>query len=226
MAKQVAIAAERRAGNGKGEARALRRAGRVPAVAYGSGLVPTPLSVDALELYHALHTDAGLNAVLRLEFEGEMHLALARELQRHPVRRDVLHVDFVAFDKDKPVAADVPIHLEGHAPAVDEGAVLEQQLHMLPIEVLPLEMPESVILDVSSLQVGEVLRVADIPLPAGVTSLEDLERTVVTVSMPTEEPVEPELGEGAEEGALGEALADEAVEAEATEQATPEAEEA
>jgi large subunit ribosomal protein L25 len=208
MSKQVSLAASPRKGNGKGEARALRREGRVPAIAYGTDLDPTPISVDSLELYHALHTDAGSNAILRLDVGGEAHLALAREIQRHPVRREVLHVDFVTVSRNVKVSVDVPINLEGveDAPGSGEGGVISQELYALPIEVLPLEVPDSFTVDVSSMDVGDTLRVSDIELPSGVEATVDPETTVVTCVAPTldlPEPEEAEEGEG-EEGAEGE----------------------
>jgi large subunit ribosomal protein L25 len=216
MADQVALAAHPRVGSGKGEARSLRREGRVPAIAYGTDLDPTPVSVDALELYHALRTDAGENAILRLELVDGSHLALAREIQRHPVKRHIQHVDFVTVSRDVKVQVDVPLVLEGHAPGVDEGGVLEQQLHAVPIEVLPLEVPDQLVLDVSDMQVGDIKRLEELPLPEGVEVLEDLERTVVTLNVPQMEVPETEVPEeeaAAEDMAEGD-TAEEAAEAE------------
>lgn len=222
MSKQVALAADRRAGDGKGEARALRREGRVPAVAYGAGLDATPLSVDGLELFHALNTDAGTNAIIQLRFDGQTHLSLAREIQRHPVRRDVLHVDFVGVERDVKVTVDVPLSMEGEeeAPGAVEGGVLDQQLYTLSVEVLPLEVPDQIVVDVSEMELGDVLRVADLPLPSGVEALDDPERTVVTLTAPTveEEPEEEEVPE--EELAEGEEPAEGAEEGEAAAEAT------
>ena len=211
MSKQVSLAARPRQGNGKGEARALRREGRVPAIAYGTDLEPTPLSVDSLDLYHALHTDAGSNAILSLEVGGDTHLALAREIQRHPVRRDVLHVDFVTVSRNVKVSVDIPIHLEGaeEAPGTQEGGVISQELYALPIEVLPMEVPDSVTADVSAMDVGDTIRVADLVLPSGVEFTVDGETTVATCVVPqmdvpetTEEVLEGEAGDQAE-GATG-----------------------
>jgi large subunit ribosomal protein L25 len=185
MSQQVALAARGRAGTGKGEARALRRAGRVPAVAYGSDLdAPVPVSVDGRELYHALHTDAGENAILRLEIEGETQLAIVREIQRHPVRREVLHVDFVTVNRNVKIAVEVPIVTVGEAVGADDGGVADQVLFALPVEVLPLEVPDELALDISDMQVGDVKRVADLDLPAGVVTTEDPETPVVTVAVP------------------------------------------
>jgi large subunit ribosomal protein L25 len=205
MAEQVTLAARPRDGGGKGEARALRREGRVPVIAYGMGIDPTPLSVDALELYHALHTDAGANAVLRLSIGGTNHLALAREVQRHPVRRDVLHVDFVTVSRTQRVSAAVPIVLEGEAPGVDTGGVVEQSLFSLNIEALALEVPDQLPLDISDLDVGDVKRVSDIALPQGVDALDDPDTTVVSVVVPVMDVPETDAeAEGAEPGATEE----------------------
>jgi large subunit ribosomal protein L25 len=195
MADQISLTAQPRAGSGKGEARSLRREGRVPSIAYGADLdEATPLSVDALELYHALNTDAGLNAIINLDFDGTQQLVMARELQRHPVRRHVMHVDFVTVSRSVKVQVEVPIELTGSAAGEEEGGVAEQQLYSLPIEVLPLEVPDQFSLDISELNVGDVLRVEDLDVPSGVEILEDPERTIVTVNVPDLEVPEPEEG--------------------------------
>ena len=202
MSQQVALQARPRLGSGKGEARALRRDGRVPAIAYGSDLQPTALSVDALDLYHALHTEAGTNAIVRLDIDGDSHLTLAREIHRHPVKRHVLHVDFVTVNRNVKVTVDVPLRIEGEAPGVDDGGVADLILFTLPVEVLPLEVPAEIVVDISSMQVGDVLRVADLQLPPGVEALEDPERTVVTLVLPQLD-VEGEPAEVAEPEAEG-----------------------
>jgi len=227
MSKQVPLDARRRPGSGKSEARSLRREGRVPAVAYGADLHATALSVDARELYHALRTDAGTNAVLRLSLDGDSHLALARQIQRHPVRREVLHVDFVTVSRTVKVSVEVPIHLEGadDAPGVDEGGVVSQELYALPVEVLPLEVPDQILADISGLNIGDVLHVRDLTVPAGVEVTADPDAPVVSVVVPQLEVPEPQEaieGEAAEvaEGATGEeaeapAAADDADDADA-----------
>ena len=205
MAQQITLAATPRAGNGKGEARALRRAGRVPAITYGTDLEPTPISVDALELYHALHTDAGTNAVLGLSFADDEHLALAREIQRDPVRRTILHVDFVTVSRNVKVAVEVPLHLEGaeESPAHTDGGIVNQELYALPVEVLPLEVPDQIVVDVSQLGVTDTLTVADLSIPEGVDVQVDPETIVVTVLQPQAEEAVAEAvdTEGVTEGA-------------------------
>lgn len=193
MPDQVNIAVRPRPGNGKGEARKLRQQGRVPAIAYGAGLDSTPVSVDARELYHALRTDAGLNAIIRMEIDGEQHLTLAREIHRHPVRREILHVDFVAVSRDVKVTVDVQINLVGEAPGQAEGGIVDQVRFTVPVEVLPLEVPESFELDISDMQIGDVKRVADLDVPEGAEVLDDPEWSVVTLNAPEfEEPEDTE----------------------------------
>jgi large subunit ribosomal protein L25 len=215
MAKQVTLAAQVRRSIGKGEARRMRRAGRVPAVAYGAGLESTPVSVDALELYHVLHTGAGTNAIISLGIDGRSQLVLAREIQRHPVRRDILHVDFVTVQQNVKVDVDIPIALEGEAPGAEVGGVVSQELYTVRVSVLPLEVPEHIIARISELGIGDVLRLGDLELPDGVELLDDPERNVVSVVAPTVAPTEeleealaPAEGEAAAraaaEGATGE----------------------
>lgn len=210
MAEQVTLEARTRVGSGKGEARALRREGRVPAITYGADLdAPRTISVDALELFHALHTDAGLNAIINLKIEGGEQLVIARQLQRHPVKRHLLHADFVTISRTVRITVDVRVVTEGTAPGEDEGGVAEQQLHTIPVEVLPLEVPDQILLDISDMEIGDVKRVSDLVLPEGVVALEDPERTVVTLTLPALEVPEPEEGaplepvEGVEAGVEG-----------------------
>lgn len=194
MADQIVLTADTRPGDGKGEARALRGQGRVPAVAYGSGLDATPVHVDARDLRHALATDAGENAVLRLDIAGDTHLAMAREIYRHPVRRHIMHLDFVTINRNQVVTVDVPIVVEGEV----EGAIVSQPLNALTIEVLPLEVPSHIDASVEGMEVGDVLRAGDLTLPDGVTLLTDADEVVASITVPTEEPVEGEESEGAE----------------------------
>lgn len=220
MADQVALAARPRPGSGKGEARALRREGRVPAVAYGAGLVSTPVSVDALELYHALHTDAGENAIIALSVGDGTHLALARDVRRHPVRREVLHVDFVTVSRTVKVTVEVPIVLEGEAPGVAEGGIAEQSHYDLHIEVLPLEVPDQLTVDVSDMNIGDVKRVGDVSLPDGVTVLDDPDTPVVSIVVPQLAVPEEEAVEEAEAAEEGEGATAEEAQEQAGDEAT------
>jgi large subunit ribosomal protein L25 len=195
------LAAESRTDTGKGAARRIRSAGRVPAVLYGHGIKPEHLSVDAREFGLALRT-GGANALLQLAIGRKRHLALAREVQRNPVRGSYIHIDFLVVRRGEKVTVQVPLHLVGDAPGVVEGGILDQDLHQLNVEAEVTAVPESIQGDVSGLGIGDVLRVADLKAPAGATILDDPEASVVSVVAPTVEPVEEEEEE-AEEGVEG-----------------------
>ena len=215
---EVKLNVTKRPGLGKGAARRSRAAGKVPGVVYGSGMDPVAIEVDRREFVAALKTDAGMNVLLDLEVDGESIVTLARELQRDPVRGTLLHADFVKLDLTQEVEVEVPVHLVGEAAGVKEGGVLEQPLFNVHVRCLPTEVPESVEADVSALNIGDSLRVADLAEGRGFAILNDPDSPVVTIAAPiseaeleameaaagvtTEEPEEAAEGEpGAEEGA-------------------------
>jgi large subunit ribosomal protein L25 len=196
------LAAENRSEAGKGAARRLRASGRVPAVLYGHGTKPRHLSVDARQFGQALRTDAGVNVLISLEVGRDQHLALAKEIQRHPVKGNLIHVDFIQVRRGEKVHVQVPVHLVGEAPGAREGGILDQDLYQLNVEAEVTAVPEAVEADVSGLGIGEVLRVADLKAPDGAAILDDSEASVVSVVAPTVE-AEPEAEE-AEEGEAAE----------------------
>jgi len=202
------LAAEHRSDAGKGAARRLRAAGRVPAVLYGHGSDPRHLSVDAREFGHALRTDAGANVLIELQVGRTRHLALAKEVQRHPVRGSFIHVDFLMVRRGEKVHVSVPVHLVGEAPGVREGGITDQDLYQLNVEAEVTHVPEVIEADISGLGIGDVLRVGDLKAPAEATILDDPEASVVSIVAPTVEPA-PEEAEEAEaaaaEGPAGEA---------------------
>jgi large subunit ribosomal protein L25 len=197
------LAAENRSEAGKGAARRLRASGRVPAVLYGHGTKPQHLSVDARQFGQALRTDAGVNVLISLEVGGDQQLALAKEIQRHPVRGSFIHVDFIQVRRGEKVHVQVPVHLVGEAPGAREGGIVDQDLYQLNVEAEVTAVPEAVEAEVSGLGIGDVLRVADLKAPEGAVILDDPEASVVSVVAPTVEP-EPEVEEG-EEGEAAEA---------------------
>jgi large subunit ribosomal protein L25 len=205
----IILKATPRPPQGTRPARRLRNEGKVPGVVYGLGGDPIPLTVEWRELRAALVTEQGLNAVIHLELDGDRTPTLVKEMQRHPVRRNVLHVDFIRVDLNKPVDVDVPIHLEGEAEAVQrEGGVIDQILTALAIHAKPSDIPAQLTVDISDLEIGSAKHVSDIVLPDGVTTSVDPDETVVTASFQVVEIPEPEEGadvEG-EEGAEGEAV--------------------
>lgn len=196
MSNQVTLQADVRTQLGKGPTNRLRKGGRVPGIMYGFEVDPTSVSVDSLELYHALHGPAGTNVLIRLEIAGEekgdTHLCVARDIDRHPVRGDVRHIDFLAVDQSQRISVEVPIHLVDVEEAAKDGGVLQTVLYTVPILVRPLDTPNSFELSVEGMMIGDVKRVEDIRglLPDGAEFDIDPERTIVTVNPPTvlEEP--------------------------------------
>lgn len=200
---EYTLVAEPGRDTGSAASRRLRASGRVPAVLYGHGLDARSVSVDARELRHALSGDAGLNQLLSLKIGSDTHLALARSLQRHPVRHTVVHVDFQVVRRDEVIAAEVPIVLTGHAKAVEqEQGIVEQQLTSLTIHATPDRIPGHIEVDISALTIGEGIRVGDLPLPPKVTTDVSPDEIVVLGTI-TRAAIEEE----AEEAAEGEAAA-------------------
>ena len=204
MSKQVTLNALPRAAAGKGESNRLRREGRVPAIVYGHEVDPTPVSVDARELFHALNGPAGRNAIIALQVEGRTTLVVARDLQRHAVRRDVLHLDLLAVDQDQQIDVEVPVHLVGLDDVQRDGGYLNHVRHVVPIRVRPLDTPDFIELSVAGMGIGDVKRLGDIVslLPAGAEIGDDADRVIVTINAPAGGGAAAEAGEeGAEEGA-------------------------
>jgi large subunit ribosomal protein L25 len=172
--------------------RRLRRSGRIPAVIYGGGEEPTPISVDTRELRHALHA-AG--AVLELALGGDTQNAVLKDAQADPVRGDLWHVDFLRVRMDVAIQAAVVLELVGvdDSPGHTEGGVLEQQLRELTIEALPGDIPENITHDVSHLELNATVHVSDLTAPEGVKILDDPESVVASLSLPRLEVEEPEV---------------------------------
>jgi len=185
--KNVTLGAERREGTGKGVARKLRQAGKVPAVVYGRDMASVHISVDAHEaelLFHSIPVD---NTIIELTVDGEPEplQTLVREIQTHPFRGDLIHVDFLRIQKGVKVDVNVPLHLIGNPLGVrEQGGVLEQVVHDLPITCVPAAIPASIELDVSALELNEALHVSDLEVGDGVEIQLPPERTVCAVSVP------------------------------------------
>ena len=198
----IALAAEKRDENGSGAARRLRAAGRIPAVVYGHGDVPVSISVDARSLRTAFSTAAGENVLLNLDVAGESHLAMARELQRHPVRRTIAHVDFQVVRRDEVVTAEVPLNVVGEALQVTRpGGNVEQALFTLHVHAKPADIPAGIEVDITDLELGQSIRVSELVIPRGVTIDIDPETPVIVAIAPRGLTA----GEEAEEGAAVEA---------------------
>jgi len=202
MADVNALTAESRSDFGSRTAGRIRRSGLVPAVVYGLGTDTATVAVNGRELQHLLAM--GANTLVTLKVEGDDALTLVRQVQRHPTRGDLLHVDFVRVRADVAVAADVPLHLEGEPAGVLDGGVLEQLVFQLPVEAKPQDIPQEITADVSALAIGDQIRLDEISLPPGVVATIESDSLIAQVIAPrvVEEEV-PEAEEG-EEGVEGE----------------------
>jgi large subunit ribosomal protein L25 len=226
--EENALSVQLRSRAGKGVARQLRRAGRIPAVCYGADLGGVPISLDPRALSRLLtKSHAGMNTLIDLRVEegaSPIHgkVVLLKELQRDPVSGSFLHADLYAVDLDTAVVVQVPIHLLGSPEGVRlEGGMLDQNLRELELECLPRAIPDQIAVDVSGLRLNQSLHVRDLPLPEGVKLLSDPGLPVASVFIPkvVEEaaPAEAAPVEGAEPAAAGEG--------EAPAEAAPKAEE-
>jgi large subunit ribosomal protein L25 len=195
--------------------RRLRTDGKIPGVIYGHGTDPVAVAVVARDLRIALSGESGSNTLLSLQAGDKTFLTLAREMQRHPVKGTVIHVDFQIVRRDEIIAAEVPITLIGEALEVHHGeGLVDQQLFNLPVRAKPADIPTVIEVDVTDLTIGASLRIADITLPSGVsTELEDDVAIVIGQAprvVTLEEDEGAAEGEAEGEGAEGEAAAGEA----------------
>ncbi len=184
---EVSIQAVKRASTGKGAARKARALRRVPAVLYGQGMDPVAVEVDRRDLINAFHTDAGMNVLFNIVLDGETTTALAKDLQRDPIRGTLIHADFIKIDLEQEVEVEVPLHTQGEPAGVKEGGVLEQPLFTLLVRCLPTEVPESIDADVSALNIGESLKVVDLAAGLRYEILTDPDSVVASVAAPISE---------------------------------------
>lgn len=207
---ELTLTAETGRPTGSRASNRLRAEGKIPGVVYGLGTDPKAVAVNWRELRQALTTDAGLNALINLSVDGEEHLTIVKELQRNPVKRSVTHVDFILIDRDADIEVEVPVVLEGEATLVErENGTVTQSLFSLTIIAKPGSIPDQVVADISELEVGGAIRVADLPLPSGVRTEVDPEDPVVLGEMTRasmDAAAAAAEGEGGAEG--GEAAAD------------------
>ena len=187
---------------GKGVARTLRRDGQVPAVIYGRTRQPLSLTVPARDFDRLLEKFAAENTVIELMIDGAMSRTLIREIQRHPVKRNVLHVDFQELVAGERMVVRIPIVLQGTPEGVrNNGGILSQVLQDLECRVDPLNMPSHITVDVTPIAIGHSIHVSEIIVPEGVELLEDPESTIAIVAAPKEEEAAPPPGEAPEAAA-------------------------
>ncbi len=195
---------------GTRSSRRLRKEGLVPAVVYGQGSEPTHVAVDHHDLSLAFHSGAGANVVINLEIDGKTGVpTLVREIDHHPYKPFIRHVDFVMVNLKVKVHAEVALHYVGTPVGVKEGdGVLTPARNSITVEALPTEIPNAIEVDVSGLNINDSLRIADLAAIDNVEILDDPDELLVSVSVLAAEP-EPEVEEGeGEDGAEGEAGAE------------------
>jgi large subunit ribosomal protein L25 len=205
----------------------MRTDGRVPAVVYGLGRDAVSVSVPWTDLRRVLSTEAGINALISLDVDGQKDLAIVKDLQRHPIRRNVLHVDFLRVDPDAPVAVDIPVQLVGEAKAVEgRRGIVDHALKTITVKAKPADIPSVITVDINDLKIGVTITIAEVALPAGVFTEMDPGAPVVTgaatrfsVEYDHEEGNEPEAASASAEVAADEPAAEAADDAVADEAA-------
>jgi large subunit ribosomal protein L25 len=193
------VKANLRQEKGKGAARKIRAKGAVPAILYGVGVEPLPLSVNLHEFDKALEGVEGTGVLIELSIDGKESLpVMLRDYQVDLITRKFEHLDFQKIDLSKKVKLEVPIHLVGKAPGVKDGGILEHMRRQLEIKCLPTAIPEAIDVDVSQLNIGDIIHVSDIQLPEGVEVLTALDQTVAAVVEPAPEPTAEEVAAATE----------------------------
>ncbi len=179
------LSATLRSESGKGAARALRRAGSVPAVIYGHKREPMSLAVPTRELERLLDRVSAETTVVELSIDGKVSRTLIREIQKHPFKKQLVHIDFQELVAGELITVNVPLVLVGVSVGVRSfGGILDQTMRELEVEVDPASIPNHIDVDVSALGVGDSIHVSDLKLPAGVTVLTDADASVVVVAAP------------------------------------------
>lgn len=184
MTKQATLKVETRDGRGKGAARQLRREGSIPGNLYGRDLDPISVKADVREFTALVSAISVENTIVELSVDDDApRRVLIREIQRHPVRPDFLHVDFYEIRAGEKLKVNVPLNLVGTPIGVQNGGTLQQIRHELEIECLPSEIPPSFEVDISELDIGDALRIGDVD-SGGLDILEEAGRTICTVAAP------------------------------------------
>ncbi len=206
---------EIRQASGKGVSRKLRKNGKIPAVFYGFRSSPVSLTMDPVALREALDTPKKRNTLLRLSTDDSYvngKIVMVKDLQRNPLTRDFLHADLMEVYEDRPLKVDVPLNIRGHAKGVDMGGTLEQHVRYLQV-ISPVDrIPASIDVDVSHLDINDMVKVADLYVHEGAQILDDEQATVISVIPPRVMaealPEEEEAAEEAEAEGEGEAGAE------------------
>ena len=194
--EQINLTALLRVERGKGPAGRLRAAGRVPGILYGPGVEGAiALALNTKELEKTLHTHAGGNVLVNLEIAGDKNrTVMFKEVMRHPLRGTVVHVDLLEVNLNETIEIEVPVHLTGKAGGLAFGGIVQHETRTITILCLPSQIPDSIEVDITSLNVGQSLHVKDIQLAQGLTAVDEPDLTVVSIVSPTAE-VAPKTAE-------------------------------
>jgi large subunit ribosomal protein L25 len=184
---ELTLEVQPREETGKGAARRARRAGDVPAIVYGGGRDPVSISVNRRKISDLVNkSEHGIRSVFLLELAGadKKRHAMIRDVQIHPVSRELIHVDFIRVDMQKKIHVSIPIHLEGTARGQKLGGLVDFVLREIEVECLPTAIPDEILINVTNLDIGDSLRLEDLELPTGAVPVGETSRVVVTVSAP------------------------------------------
>lgn len=180
MSETVLTASSGRA-TGSANARRHRTTDAIPAVVYGEGMDPISISVERRDLRKALSGSAAMNTILDLSIDGTVYPAIVKDVQRHPVRRTVQHVDFIQINLSNEITVSVPVHLTGEAKAVlDEGGLVDLNRNEIEVSTTPRNIPDEIVVDVSEMDMDTTITIGDLTLPSGVVATGDPGWAVVT----------------------------------------------
>jgi large subunit ribosomal protein L25 len=178
----AALTAETGRSTGSASSRRLRAEDKIPGVLYGHGMSPISVAVARRELRVALSGAAGTNTIIDLKVDGKVYPAIVKEMQRHPVRRTVSHIDFQQISMNEEIVVSVPVNLTGTAKAVvSEGGLVDAAVDSIEVRTTPGNMPNEILIDITNMTVHDIVRLADVALPKGVVAVGDPDMPVVTV---------------------------------------------
>jgi len=201
---ETKLVAQLRSTKGSPAARRLRAEGHIPGVLYGQGMSPVSVTVERRELRLALSGPAGSNTVLSLQVEGKSYPAVVKEMQRHPVKRAVSHIDFLQVNMNEEITVSVPLHLIGEAKAVlADGGLVDKAVDHIDVTCTPNDMPNSFDVDITEMQPHDVIRLSDLTMPKGVTALGDPDMPIVTILTTSAAEAAEAAAVPGEEGAEG-----------------------
>ena len=209
MSNTATLSAEAGRVTGSPASRRLRAADRIPGILYGHGMTPVILSVARRDLRVALSGPAGQNTILTLSVDGSSYNAVVKEMQRHPVRRNVSHVDFVQINLSEEIVMNVPVHLTGVAKqVVAAGGLVDAAVDSIEVRTTPANIPNEIVIDITDLTPESVIHLADLKLPAGVVAVGDPEMLIATVLMSRGSTADAAAAAAAGDAAAGEAAAE------------------